>query len=183
MKFKSLIILLFVPLFLSAQTVIKTNLLTALVAVPHVGFETKIGKKSTFQLDVLASFWKGFNGGPQQFVIVIPEYRYYTKSVFEGFFVGVHVGGAAYKMQKWNYLNTEKYQEGYSILYGGTVGYQFKISNNFNAEIFVGGGSNQGYYKGYSMITGARYDGAEHYNISGEIVPYRGGVMLVYKLK
>jgi hypothetical protein len=168
--------------FCIAQTVIKANLLTAIVAIPHIGVETKIGKQNTLQLDVQASFWKSFNGGPQQFVIIIPEFRHYFKSAFYGFYAGVHIGGSAFKVQKWNYINTDLYQKGYSLLYGGTVGYQFKINERFNADLFVGGGSQQGYYKGYSLSSGIRYDTATNFNKSGEIVPYRLGLMFVYKL-
>ena len=39
------------------------------------------------------------------------------------------------------------------------------------------------YYKGYLLSTGERYDLAKEYNKSGELIPYRGGLMLVYKLK
>ena len=177
------LVFMMIALPLNAQTVIKGNLLTALIAIPHLGIETKIGKQNTFQVDVQVSFWKSFNGGPQQFVIIIPEFRHYFASVFNGFYAGVHIGGSAFKVQKWNYINTDFYQEGYSLLYGGTVGYQFKINDRFNADLFAGGGSQQAFYKGYSLSTGIRYDEAEDFNKSGEILPYRFGIMLVYKLK
>ena len=65
---------------------------------------------------------------------------------------------------------------------GITVGYKVKINDKFMLDCFVGGGSSQGFYKGYNLSDGARYDGAEHYNKSGEWLPYRGGVMVSYKL-
>ncbi len=178
-----LVIIIFILAKTEAQTVVKANLLTALVAVPHIGIETKIGAKTTFQIDAIASFWKSFNGGPQQFLIVIPEFRYHTKEAFKGFYVGAHIGGGAFKLQKWNYINTDRYQEGYNILIGGTIGYQFKINEKFNAEMFVGGGSQQAFYKGYLLSSGERYDGADNYNKSGELIPYRIGLMLIYKIK
>ncbi|MFT7351812.1 MAG: hypothetical protein ACI9XR_001571 [Flavobacterium sp.] len=39
-----------------AQTVIKGNLVTALVAVPNFGIETKLSNKTSFQVDFTASF-------------------------------------------------------------------------------------------------------------------------------
>jgi hypothetical protein len=182
-KLKILICLIFAQTAIFGQTTIKANLLTALVAVPNIGFETKIGKQTTFQLDVTASFWKSFRGSQEQFVIVTPEFRYYFREIFSGFYFGGHLGGTAFEMQKFNYSNTNRYQEGFGYMIGGTIGYQYKINDRFNAEFFIGGGSIQSFYKGYERSTGIRYDEATRYNKSGEFLPYRGGFMLVYKLK
>ena len=183
MKLKSLLLLFFSPIIFLAQTNAKVNLLTALFAVPQLGIETKLGSKTTFQLDLEAAFWKSFSGGPQQFLIVIPEFRYYPKAAFDGVFIGGHIGGSIYRLQKWNYINTDKYQEGYSYLIGVTIGYQFRISDQFAGEMFAGGGNQQAFYKGYLLSNGTRYDGSENYNKSGEFLPYRIGMMFIYKLK
>ena len=163
------------------QTVVKANITTVL-GYPQIGLETTLGKKTTFQIDALTSLWKSFNGGPQQILMVVPEFRYYPKKALEGFYFGVHVGGSKYKFQKWNYINTDYYQQGYSLLYGVTVGYQVKLSERFSLDAFLGGGFQQGYYKGYLLSSGERYDIATKYNKSGEVIPYRGGLMVVYKL-
>jgi hypothetical protein len=181
-KFSLLIFFLLINQLSWSQTNLKFNMATALIGVPNVGFETKIADKMTFQLDAQASFWKSVNGAPMQFFMIFPEVRYYPKQAAKGFFVGAHIGGGAFKLQKWNYKNTDLYQQGYNIMYGVTLGYQFNISSKFNLEIFAGGGNQQGYYKGYYISTGERYDLAKKYNKSGEIIPYRGGLMLVYKL-
>ena len=60
---------------LQAQTYIKGNVFTTLLTIPNVGIETSIGKKTTFQFDVTASFWKSIKGNPRQFYLFIPEYR------------------------------------------------------------------------------------------------------------
>jgi hypothetical protein len=49
-------------------------------------------------------------------------------------------------------------------------------------DCFLGGGWHQGFYKGYDLTTGERYDKAKNYNKSGESLPYRGGVMVSYKI-
>jgi hypothetical protein len=165
-----------------AQTVIKGNLVTALVAVPNFGIETKLSEKTSFQIDFTASFWKSVNNAPQEFGIIIPEFRYHTKEFGKGFFIGAHLGGSVFKVQKWNYANQDYYQKGFGILIGATIGYQFIISDKFGLEVFLGGGSQQGFYKGYKISDNSRVDVARKYNKSGEIIPYRGGLMLVYKL-
>lgn len=161
------------------QTSIKGNI-TTLVGIPNFGLETNLGKKTTFQIDVAASFWT-IDGVPYKFALLFPEFRYYTRESGYGFFAGAHIGGGKYKLQKWNQIGG--FQEGYSVFYGLTIGYQFHLNSRLNLELFLGGGSQQGYYKGYSLETGERTDGATGYNKSGEFLPYRGGIMLVYKLK
>ncbi|UUC46172.1 DUF3575 domain-containing protein [Flavobacterium cerinum] len=165
-----------------SQTRIKGNIATAIAAIPNFGVETKIGEKLTFQFDATASFWKSFKSGPMEFTLAFAEVRYYTKDTNKGFFVGGHIGGSRYKIQKWNYWDSDYYQEGIGVMIGATVGYLYPINDHFSVELFLGGGSHQGFYKGYTMSTGERVDGADRYNKSSEFLPYRGGLMLVYKL-
>ncbi|MDN3667217.1 DUF3575 domain-containing protein [Algibacter miyuki] len=181
-KIITLAILMSLPLFSSGQVSIKGNMLTALVAVPNFGVETHLGTHTTFQFDAAASFWTK-DGAPIKFIMVFPEFRYYTRESGSGFFVGAHIGGAKYKLQKPQYFDTDYYQDGYSVFYGMTLGYQFELNDRFNLELFLGGGNQQGYYKGLSLETGERVESAEKFNKSGEWLPYRGGLMLVYKLK
>lgn len=88
----------------------------------------------------------------------------------------------AFNFQKWNYLNTDKYEKGFGYFIGATIGYQVKINVKFMLDCFLGGGSHQGFYKGYYIGTTERYEKAKNYNKSGEWLPYRSGVMVSYKL-
>jgi hypothetical protein len=179
----SLIVLLFVFQINFAQTHVKGNALSALLLVPHIGIETSISDKLTFQADVMASFWKSIgNEGPFQFVVLTPEIRYHFNEVYNGFYLGAHIAGGAFKLKKWNYLESDLYQEGYSVLIGATIGYQKQLSRRVFLDFFIGGGNQQGFYMGYDSETQIRYDGAENFNKSGEWLPYRGGIMLSYLL-
>lgn len=180
-KLLVLSILIF-SIHLQSQTYVKANALTALVAVPNVGIETSIGKKSTFQFDILVSPWKSINGLPYQFITATPEYRYYFKEKFNGFYAGAHVGGSVYKISKGIHAKLNQYENGLGYMIGATIGYQVKINDKFMLDCFLGGGSHQGFYKGYYVGTKERYDKAQDYNKSGEWLPYRGGVMISYKL-
>ncbi|NHN25640.1 DUF3575 domain-containing protein [Flavobacterium jejuense] len=174
--------LLSTVLFSNGQTNLKVNVFYAIAAVPNLGIETKLGKHTSFQIDVTTSFWESINTAPQKFVLLFPEFRYYTKEFGKGFYIGTHIGGGSYKLQKYNYWSTDFYQKGYNIMYGITTGYQFLINKKWYLEVFIGGGSSQGYYKGYKISTNERYDGADKFNKSGEWILYRGGLMLVYQL-
>lgn len=58
MKKIQILLFLFFCTLSQSQTFIKVNAFTTLLTIPNVGIETSIGKKSTFQFDVTASFWK-----------------------------------------------------------------------------------------------------------------------------
>lgn len=177
-------IVLFLSIQLQSQTFIKFNGATALVGIPNVGIETSIGEKTTFSFDVMASFWKSFNGNsPMEFYTFTPEIRYHFKEKYNGFYVGAHAGPDFYQLQKWNYWDTNKYEHGFGYRLGVTVGYNIKLNDKFLLDIFAGGGWHQGFYHGYyNDGTPGRYEKAQNWNKSGEWLPYRGGVMISYKL-
>lgn len=164
------------------QTNIKFNGLSALVGIPNIGLETSIGKKTTFQIDALASFWSSVNGSPYKVFIITPEVRYHFKEKFDGFYLGANISGGTFKIKKYGYAGGN-YQQGYNVLMGITVGYQWKLSENWGLDAFVGGGHQEAIYKGYDAA-GNRYDTWIHdWNKSGEWILYRGGLMITYKIK
>ena len=179
-------ILIFLSVFIcsytQAQTYLKGNVLTTLLTIPNVGVETSIGEKSTFQFDVTASLWKSIKSNPRQFYIFVPEYRYHFKEKNNGFYIGGHIGATLFNFQKWNYLNTKKYEKGVGYIIGSTIGYNSKINEKIHLDCFFGGGSHQGFYKGYTIGTNERYEGAIKYNKSGEWLIYRVGFMVAYQL-
>lgn len=185
---------------------IKGNALLIPVGIVNVGIEHQLSKKFTLQGDVFISPWKSFAGHELQYYSVSFEGRYYFNEAFKHWFVGANIGASAFVLQKWNYWNddiyidphygtpnpypgpyrsSQLYQKGYSLLIGVTAGYQFNLSERWNMELYATVGSSQDFYKGYVRGTNEkeRYDRIENYNKSGEIIPYRGGVMISYKLK
>lgn len=163
------------------ETYIKGNAASLLLGMPHIGMEMRLGEKSTFQVDAIASFWESIKGSPLKFLIITPEYRYYFKESFNGVYAGAHIGGTTFKVSKF-FRRNNAYEQGVGYMVGATLGLQKKLSDRFNLDIFLGGGWHQGFYKAYNTATGVRGDGATKYNKSGEWIPYRGGVMISYKL-
>ncbi|MBV8328815.1 DUF3575 domain-containing protein [Chryseobacterium sp.] len=176
---------------------LKGNALFAPIGILNVGVEKQLSPKYTIQGDVFISPWKSFAGHKLQFYSASVEGRYYFKEAFKHWYIGANLSMAYYNAQKWNYWNdgvfltddgdrvknSDIYQKGYSVMLGVTGGYQFQLSDRWNLDIYATVGTSQGFYKGYDSTTGKRYDGAEKFNKSGEIIPYRGGVMISYKLK
>lgn len=164
-----------------AQPRLKVNGITALVLVPQVGLEWARDPRTSVQVDVTASFWRSVDGAPMQFVMLVPEWRRHLRALGSGPYFGLHVGATAFKLQKWNYRGTDKYQEGFGLLAGATIGYERTLASGWVLDAFLGGGTVQTKYKGYLLSTGERYDGEPGFNESGEWLPYRGGVMLSYR--
>ncbi|TYB69406.1 DUF3575 domain-containing protein [Bizionia gelidisalsuginis] len=191
---------LFYAISLSAQTEVKFNMATGALLIPNFGVEFAISEHSSVQLDVLASFWDSFNGEPLQIIQVFPEFRYYLKPHREGLFVGGHVGFGMFTMQKPGFLVVyDKYQDpstygtpkkrafesGRVTFYGLTLGYKKRFNPRWGIEFFVGGGLSQSNYKGYNGLERVDIEANNYrdFNGSGEVLLYRGGVMLIYALK
>ena len=175
---------LFISIFSQSQTYIKGNAVTALALVPNIGIETSIGKKSTFQFDVLASFWSSINGKPYELYTFTSEYRYHFKEKYNGFYAGAHLGFDSYDVTKWNYYDVGVHQIGVGYIIGATIGYEKKLNDRFMLDFFIGGGNHQGFYHSYYIETGERWelDKAVGRNKSGEWLLYRGGIMISYRL-
>lgn len=182
------------------KTYIKANAVFIPIGMINAGVETQLSEKYTLQGDFFYSPWKSIKGHEANFIFVTGEPRYYFKEAFRGFYVGANLTFARFKIQKWNYwddvpavdeetgeplgyLISDLYQKGFSIMFGATVGYQFRLSEKWNMDIFGGFGNSQDFYKGYNRETGERYDKASGYNRSAEWIPYRGGIMIAYKFK
>ncbi|MCY0967728.1 DUF3575 domain-containing protein [Chryseobacterium wangxinyae] len=179
---------------------VKGNALLIPIGVINAGLEYQLSNKFTAQGDVLISPWKSFAGHEAQIYMGTLEGRYYFKEAFKGWHIGANLSVGTYILQKptyWNdnvfvdaqvgvptqYINSQLYQKGFSFLLGVEGGYQFRLADNWNMDIFAGIGNSQDFYKGYVRGTGERYDSAEGFNRSGEWLPYRGGVMISYRLK
>ncbi|MFB9110587.1 DUF3575 domain-containing protein [Flavobacterium gyeonganense] len=183
---KILIILFILSISVKGQTYIKFNTFSALVLVPNLGLETSIGKKTTFSLDVMASFWESFDGKkPMKFITYTPEIRYNFKEKYNGFYTGGHIGFDTYEIQKWDYWKDfpNHYEKGMGYRIGATIGYNKKLNEKFLLDLFVRGGWHQGFYKGhYNDGTPGSYENVKNWNKSGEWLPYGGGIMISYKL-
>ncbi|MBW8359780.1 MAG: DUF3575 domain-containing protein [Weeksellaceae bacterium] len=200
---KTLIILSFITaICCSAQdqksVYLKGNAALLPLGILNAGAEYQLSNKFTVQGDVLISPWKSFAGHEAQLYMVGVDGRYYLDQAFRRWYIGANLSGLRFIAQKWNhwrdgpyqltenspiYNKSDLYQDGYSIMLGATVGYQFQLAEKWNMDLFVGGGMTQSFYKGYHNTLGVRYDEMTGWNKSGEWIPYRGGIMISYKLR
>lgn len=178
---------------------IKANALFLPIGMLNAGVEYQLKEKITLQADVFISPWKSFAGKKAQVYMMGIEGRYYFKEAFKHWYIAGNISGARYIIQKWNYwsddpykytdesptyITSDLYQDGYSLMIGATVGYQFQLSDRWNMDLYLGGGTIQSFYRGYHKDLGIRYDidPTRDFNRSGEFAPYRGGIMIGYKL-
>lgn len=170
----------------SNKLYIKGNALFLTLGMLNVGLEYQLKEKVTLQADVFISPWKSLMGNHAQAYMGTLEGRYYFTKAFSKFYVGLNIGSAVFDIQKWNYINTYRYQRGFTVLAGATVGYQFKIKEKLNIDLYLGGGNSQGFYHGYDESEPNNvfiyYNDSRKWNRSGEWIPYRGGIMIGYKL-
>lgn len=178
---------------------VKANALFLPIGILNAGLEYQVSNKVTIQGDIFISPWKSFAGRYAQVYMVGFDARYYFKEAFKHFYVGANLSAARYKLQKYNYWKStpyqytpespiydksDLYQDGYSVIFGAVVGYQFDIATKWKLDLFLGAGSAQSFYKGYHKELGVRYDNdGRKWNKSGEWIPYRGGLMVSYQLR
>ena len=191
---KNFLIFIFFACHTNAQTELKFNIASAPLLVPNIGIEVKLSEKIGYQLDTSASFYNDIEGSPFHMTQIFNEFRYYIDKK-RSFFIGTHVGYGMYniRLPRWianlsgsEYKEEGSYQYGRNTYYGITIGKKIPLKNErFGLEIFLGGGSSQSNYKYYNKneqrifaITNYK----RKFNKSGEELPYRGGLMLIYKL-
>ena len=182
----------------SKNVYVKANALFLPLGMLNAGVEYQLKEKITLQADVFISPWKSFASTYLQMYMLGFEGRYYFKQAFQHWYVAANITGTRFIMQKYFftgnqftqytpdspiYNTKDLYQDGFGFILGATVGYQFQLSDRWNMDLYLGVGTIQGFYKGYHKELGIRYDDDERaWNKSGEILPYRGGIMIAYKL-
>lgn len=182
--------MVFAAVYVGAQlnkaVYVKANAATAALTVLNAGVEVQVSPRNTIQADFLLSPWKSAFGRHARVGMLHLEGRHYLESAFRHFYVGINVGSAAFDITKYNYIHTKKFQRGFNLMAGAVAGYQFRWRNNLNIDLFLGGGTSQGFYHGYidDAETHRRYDSHKgKWNLSGELIPYRGGIMIAYKVR
>ena len=161
---------------------VKVNAST-LLGVPGIAYEVAVNDHLSFNVDATASLWRSIDHAPYLFVMVLPEWQLHARPGRLGYYAGVHSGLTVYRLQKWNYRGTRKYQQGYSTLIGVSVGYKRVLRDRWLLDAFVGGGNQFGRYRGYDGATGEQYTGFDELDESREWLPYRLGLMFSYRVR
>lgn len=150
-----------------SQVAVKTNLLYDATTTPNLGVEVGVGGKSTVNLVYGINPWH-FNSQQHgtryaKHWLLMPEYRWWHCSRFNGSFVGVHLMAGELNVSSvslpipgffvsgTNLRNAAKdgrYQGPYAGI-GATYGYQWPLSRHWNLEAEVGAGYAHVWYDQY----------------------------------
>lgn len=155
---------MFLPLTAFSQVAIKTNLLYDATTTPNLGVEVGVGKKNTLQLFYGLNPWtfKSETKGERKAKhwLLMPEYRWWTCSKFNGHFFGVHamggqfnaanvdlpLPGTFFKGENLRQGVRDNRYEGWFAGVGVTYGYQWILGRHFNLEAEIGVGYNHVWY-------------------------------------
>lgn len=163
-----------------AQVAVKTNLLYGATTTPNLGVEVGLGKKHTAQLFYGFNPWEfsSDSKGTRQVKhwLLMPEYRWWTCSIFNGWFFGVHGMGGEFNAGnvdlplpgmffKGDNLQKEVQDFRYEGKYLGggiTAGYQWILGRHWNLEAELGVGYDHIWYDKYPCSEcGTRIDKAQ----------------------
>ena len=151
----------------TGQVAVKTNLLYDATTTPNLGMEIGVGRKNTLQLVYGLNPWT-FNSDSHgnrkaKHWLLMPEYRWWTCSKFNGHFLGVHLMGGQYNASNLDFplpgaffsgdnlvkgVKDSRYQGWYAGA-GFTYGYQWILSKHWNIEAEIGVGYNHVWYDKY----------------------------------
>lgn len=151
----------------SAQVAIKNNLIYDATTTPNLGVEVGVAQHSTVQLVYGLNPWK-FHSKSRgtrmvRHWVVMPEYRWWPCTRFNGQFFGVHAMGGQFDASSvdipipglfFGGVNLRKQLrsksfEGSFAGVGVTYGYQWILSRHINLEAEAGIGYNHVWYKMY----------------------------------
>lgn len=145
---------------------IKTNLLYDATTTPNLGLEVGIGTKNSAQIFYGINPWSFGRGAERKYAkhwVVMPEYRWWTCTKFNGHFFGVHLLGGQFNASHINlpipgfFFGGDNLQSGIKELRyqgwmagaGATYGYQWILSKHWNIEAELGIGYIHGWYDKY----------------------------------
>lgn len=187
MKIKLLWILLIFSVINSltsdAQTSLKTNILFDATTTPNIGVEFGVGKKNTFQMFYGLNPWEFHSESKgkriAKFWVLMPEYRWWTCTKFNGQFFGVHLMGGQFNAGNVNIPLPGFFASGDNISKGArdyryegafagigvTYGWQWILSRHINVEAEIGAGYNYVWFSKFPCYECGRkiYNGKTNY--------------------
>lgn len=185
------------PCGLGAQGYVKLNGAYALAGVINPAVEMRISPHASVQFEAVYSPWRGIYDPhdrcdkPMRFAIVMGEYRRYSRSANDGWYVAGNAGMMGFRMSKpyidgWQLRLQNRYCKGYGMMIGLAVGWERRFARRWLIDIFGGWSYMCSWYNGYSM------DGAidmyphrdlmpspaDPFNGSAEWLPNKAGVSI-----
>ena len=169
----------------NAQVAIKNNLLYDATTTPNIGLEVGLSRHTTGQIFYGLNPWKPSDTKQARHWTLMPEYRYWLCSKFNGHFFGVHAMGGEFNLQgisnplnllPFDDLKHNRY-EGWYVGGGVTYGYQWILSKHWNFEASVGVGYDYIQYKKSDCGTCGKVTEEDHTHYVG---PTKAALSIIY---
>ncbi len=162
------LIAIFITLTTHAQLAVKTNLLYDATTTPNIGAEYRVNRQSTVNLVYGINPWtftsESHGNRKAKHWVLMPEYRWWFCSPYNGHFLGVHAFGGQMNVQNVSLpipgaffsganitrdARDDRFQGGF-IGAGATYGYQWILSGHWNLEAEIGAGYGHVWYDRYT---------------------------------
>lgn len=165
---------------------VKTNLLAWATTTPNLGFEMAVNDRYTVQLFGSYNPFSLKENNKLKHWLVQPEARWWTKGVFQGHFVGLHLiggqfnaGGIKMPFNILPDLDDYRYQ-GWGVGGGVSYGYQWRFNKRWGLEASVGVGYARMGYDKYPCEKCGEKIGEEKKNYFG---PTKAAISIIYTIK
>lgn len=162
------------------RVAVKTNLLYGATATPNLAVEIGLGPRTTLELAGGYNDWK-LNSEDKRLShwLVQPEVRHWFCERFAGTFIGVHLHGGEFNVNRMNPFSIlrNNRHEGWFAGVGIGVGHQWLLGKRLSLEAQIGVGYAYIDYERYGCAKCDPLEKAGSYNYFG---PTRAAVSLVY---
>lgn len=151
----------------NGQVAVKTNLIYDAMTTPNLGIEVGVAGKSTLNLVYGLNAWtfsSSHDDRKAKHWVVMPEYRWWPCTRFNGHFFGIYAMGGEFNAANVDLpipggffggdnltrgVRDNRYQGGFAGL-GITYGYQWAISRHWNLEAEIGVGYDRVWFDKYA---------------------------------
>lgn len=161
---------------------LKSNLLYDAMTTPNLGLECSVGRDRSVNLVYGINAWK-FGGGDNfaKHWVLMPEYRWWLCSVYNGHFFGVHAMAGEFGAQRAHLpvpggffggdnltsgIRHNRYEGAFAGI-GTTYGYQWILNRHWNLEAEVGVGYSHVWYRKYDCAECGNKIKSGHSNYAG----------------
>lgn len=167
-----------------AQLAVKTNVLYDATTTLNLGAELGVGRRNTVSLVYGINPWT-FNTDEARHQakhwVLMPEYRWWLCTRYNGHFIGVHAMGGEFNAMNAHLpmpgvffggdnltagVRHHRY-EGEFAGVGATYGYQWTLSRHWNAEAEIGVGYGHAWYRKFDCDECGRKTGSGGTNYAG----------------
>ena len=163
------------------KAAVKTNTLYWGTTTPNLAVEFGLGPRTTLDISGGYNRFDFKDNKKLKHYLIQPEFRHWFCDRFAGTFIGFHLHGGEFNVNRIGPFTTlkENRHEGYFYGAGISIGRSWILSNRFSLEAELGAGYARIEYDKFGCDNCAPKVSSGHYNYFG---PTRLGISIIYNL-